>query len=79
MKSRNAVRPVEDYHWNTLSVERMRELFAQHGFEGQVVHIGSFLRWATGCDQTHNPNAYTFLLHRQPADLCSLPPRGQRS
>lgn len=60
----HVVRPVEDYHWNTLSVERMRELFAQHGFAGQVVHIGSFLRWATGCDQMHNPNAYTFLLHR---------------
>ena len=56
------VRPVDDYHWNTLSVERLREAFAAHGFTGQVVHIGGFLRWATGCDHTHNPHAYTFLL-----------------
>ena len=56
------VRPVEDYHWNTLSVDRMRALFSRHGFDTQVVHIGSFLRWAAGCDRTHNPNAYTFIL-----------------
>jgi len=28
-----------------------------------VVHIGTFLRQQIGCEQTHNPNAYTFLLH----------------
>jgi SAM-dependent methyltransferase len=59
----HVVRPVEEYHWNTLSVDRLRELFAGQGFAGQVVHIGSFLRWAAGCARTHNPNAYTFLLH----------------
>jgi hypothetical protein len=58
----HTVRPVEDYHWNTLSVDRMRELFCAQGFAVQVVHIGSFLRWAAGSDYTHNPNAYTFLL-----------------
>lgn len=58
------VRPVEDYHWNTLSVDRVRELFAGHGFGAQVVHIGSFLRWAAGCPQTHNRNAYTVMLRR---------------
>ena len=56
------VRPVDDYHWNTLSVDRLRDSFAARGFVAQVVHIGSFLRWATGCDQTHNEHAYTFLL-----------------
>jgi hypothetical protein len=58
----HVARPVDDYHWNTLSVDRVRESFAAHGFGAQVVHIGSFLRWATGCDQTHNEQAYTFLL-----------------
>ena len=56
------VRPVEDYHWNTLSEERLREAFAGRGFTAQVIHVGSFLRWATGCEQTHNAHAYTFLL-----------------
>jgi hypothetical protein len=41
---------------------RLRELFAVCGFTGQVLHIGTFLRRQTGCDQTHNPNAYSFLL-----------------
>ena len=56
------VRPVDDYHWNRLSMRRMRELFAGCGFEAHVVHIGTFLRRQIGCEQTHNPNAYTFLL-----------------
>ena len=56
------VRPVEEYHWNLLSMARMRELFADCGFAAQVMHIGSFLGQQIGCEQTHNPNAYTFLL-----------------
>ena len=56
------VRPVEEYHWNLLSMARMRELFADCGFAAQVVHIGAFLRQQIGCEQTHDPNAYTFVL-----------------
>lgn len=56
------VRPVDEYHWNRLSMGRMKELFASYGFSAQVLHIGSFLRQQAGCEQTHNPNAYTFLL-----------------
>jgi hypothetical protein len=56
------VRSVDDYHWNLLSMARMRELFAAGGFAAQVVHIGTFLHQQTGCEQTHNPNAYTFVL-----------------
>ena len=62
----HAIRPTGDYHWNTLSMERMRVLFFERGFEGRVAHVGTFLRFATGCDRTHNPNAYTFLLHSSP-------------
>jgi SAM-dependent methyltransferase len=54
--------PVDDYHWNRLSMARMRELFAACGFAARVVHIGTFLRQQVGCEQTHNPNAYTFFL-----------------
>jgi SAM-dependent methyltransferase len=56
--------PVDDYHWNRLSMARMRELFAACGFTARVVHIGTFLRHQVGCEQTHNLNAYTFLLNR---------------
>jgi SAM-dependent methyltransferase len=56
------VREVEEYHWNTLSMARMRDLFAQRGFAAQVIQIGTFLRQTIGCEFTHNPNAYTFML-----------------
>jgi ubiquinone/menaquinone biosynthesis C-methylase UbiE len=58
------IRPVEEYHWNLLSMERMRAAFAAAGFHGQVIHVGAFLRARVGCLTTHNPNAYTFLLGR---------------
>jgi hypothetical protein len=58
----HTVREVDEYHWNTLSMSRVREAFAEQGFTGQVMHIGAFLRHQTGCEFTHNPNAYTFWL-----------------
>jgi SAM-dependent methyltransferase len=58
----HVVRPVDEYHWNTLSLERVIELFAAEGFTGQAFHIGTFLRRRVGCGRTHNPNAYTLLL-----------------
>ena len=48
--------------WSLLSMARMKELFAECGFAARVVHIGAFLRQQIGCEQTHNQNAYTFLL-----------------
>ncbi len=60
------VRPVGDYHWNTLSVDQVSELFAAQGFAAQVIHIGTFLKRAFDCDQTHNPDAYSLVLHAQP-------------
>jgi len=60
----HVVRPVDDYHWNLLSMARMKELFRAQGFEAQVIHIATFLSRQLGSDQTHNPNAYTFLLRR---------------
>jgi hypothetical protein len=41
---------------------KMRELFTQHGFVAQVIHIGTFLEQQVRCEDTYNPNAYTFLL-----------------
>jgi SAM-dependent methyltransferase len=58
------IREVEEYHWNTLSMERVRGAFQQYGFEVQVVHIATFLRERFGCDYTHNPDAYTLVMRR---------------
>lgn len=54
-------RPVDDYHINLLSVDRMRTLLAHNGFSSQVIHIATFLRSQFACEFTHNPFAYTFL------------------
>jgi SAM-dependent methyltransferase len=62
--SDHILRPVDEYHWNLLSMARMREMLASQGFRAQVIHIGTYLRETMDCDQTHNPNAYTFLLSR---------------
>ncbi|HOY57324.1 MAG TPA: class I SAM-dependent methyltransferase [Verrucomicrobiota bacterium] len=58
----HVVRPVEEYHWSTLSLDRMMELFADEGFSGQGYHIGTYLRRRVGCEHTHNPHAYTLML-----------------
>ncbi len=58
------VRPVGDYHWNTLSMARTKALFEAQGFSVQVVHIGTFLKWRFRCGETHNSDAYTFLAAR---------------
>jgi SAM-dependent methyltransferase len=61
----HVVRPVDEYHWNLLSARRMKELFRNHGFTVQVLHIGTFLNEQIGCPQVHNPDAYTFFLDRK--------------
>jgi len=58
----HVIRPVDDYHWNTLSMARTRELFCQHASEVQVTHIGTFLRWSLQCPETYNTGAYTFVI-----------------
>jgi SAM-dependent methyltransferase len=65
----HAIKPVEDYYWNTLSMSRMRQMFSGLGFAGQVINIGGFLRQCIGCEQTHNPNAYTFFLVSEAPEL----------
>ncbi len=56
--------PVEEYHWNELSLPRLRDSLAAHGFKTQAIHIGTFLSFQYGCAQTHNQNAYTIYAWR---------------
>ncbi len=58
------VREVDDYHWNTLSLEKVGKLFTQKGFSIQVIQIETFLKWRLGCEQTHNQNACTLILRK---------------
>lgn len=58
------VRPLNDYHWNSLSVPRLVTALRRQRFEVQVVHIDTLLRWRLGCPDTHNKQAYTVLAER---------------
>jgi hypothetical protein len=57
------LRPVDDYHCNTLSLARIKESFARCGFDVQIIDVAAFLNEKIGCKFTHNPNAYTLILH----------------
>ena len=59
---KHVVRPVDEYHWNTLSMARVRDLFARRATAVRVLHIGTFLRWRFRCPATYNDTAYTFLI-----------------
>src|SRR5258706_1642607 len=56
------IQPIDEYYWNTLSLDRLRVAFSRHGFNARVLHIGSVLSQKFGCPYTHNPNAYTLVL-----------------
>ncbi|HLH53913.1 MAG TPA: class I SAM-dependent methyltransferase [Verrucomicrobiae bacterium] len=58
------VRPRDEYHWNLLSLDQVRRLFANHGFDTQAIHIDSFQSRQFGPITTHNPNAYTLICRR---------------
>ncbi len=60
------IEPVEDYHWNRLSLDQTLAEFERHGFIATTVaHIGSWLRREIGCEQTHNPFAYSIEFMRR--------------
>ena len=55
----HTIRPFEEYHWNTLSLERVRERMEGRGFEVQALHVATWLARRLGSPRAHNPNAYT--------------------
>jgi SAM-dependent methyltransferase len=60
----HVLKPVEDYHWNELSLRKVKQSLSAHGFSAQALNIGKFLEQWVRCPGTHNPNAYTLFLER---------------
>ena len=56
------VHAVDEYHWNKLSINKMRELLTNKGSKVEVIQIDSFLSRKYGFSDTHNKNAYTFIV-----------------
>lgn len=53
------VRPVRDYHSNTLSAPRMREYMGKHFDSTQLVKVPRLLKRDYGADHTYNRKAYS--------------------
>lgn len=58
----HVVRPVREYHWNTLSLAKTIARLERHGARVQPIHIDGLLRTQFGYAGAHNPHAYTLLV-----------------
>jgi hypothetical protein len=66
-EGQHIVRPVQRYHINTLSMDLVRARIESLGFEVQVTHPGTLLKWRFGWEGRDNPNAYTlFAVRHEP-------------
>ena len=78
-RDEHVVRPVDDYHWNELSMARTRALFERYASTVEIVNIDSFLGSRFG-GEAHNKGACTFVVERRdpgrPADVRKRMPAG---
>jgi SAM-dependent methyltransferase len=56
------VNAVDDYHWNKLSASRTKAIFERHASIVKVIGVDSFLASKYGCRDTHNKDAYMFII-----------------
>jgi len=53
------IRPVAEYHWNLLSLPRIRQLFESRGGSVEAIHIPTMLAERFDYHQSHNREAWT--------------------
>jgi hypothetical protein len=58
----HVVRPVDEYHFNTLSLPQVRALFARHGGTAQAIHVNTFLTHCFACVDGYYDTAYTLIV-----------------
>lgn len=56
------VKVIGNYHWNKLSMGKTKAIFERHASVEQVIHIDKFLASKFGCSDTHNKDAYIFVI-----------------
>jgi hypothetical protein len=59
--SDDIVRPIANYHSNTLSAPRMRTYMSKRFSSTQLVNIPELLKRDFGADHSYNPKAYTLI------------------
>jgi len=62
-RDEHVIQPVEHYHWNLLSLPRIRERFEAHGGRVAARHIPTLLSERFGFDESHNEEAWTLTVH----------------
>ena len=58
--------PVDDYHWNMLSIPLIEAMLPGRGCEVQIVSIDAWLRRRFQCDDAHNKQACTIIATIKP-------------
>jgi len=58
----HVIRPIEQYHWNTLSIEKLCRRLSELGGQIEILWIPHFLKNKFGDNAYHNPNACTLLV-----------------
>jgi ubiquinone/menaquinone biosynthesis C-methylase UbiE len=61
-RKQHVVKPVGNYHYNAISTAVTKAVFKRYASRVQTIHIDRFLRSKFGCLDTHNKNAYTFIV-----------------
>lgn len=50
------------YHWNMLSCDKTKRIFQRYASKVEVIRIDSLLQEKFACSDTHNKDAYTFIV-----------------
>ena len=58
----NIIKIVDNYHWNKLSKNFVKELFLKVASEVEIIHIDKYLISRYTYSETHNKDAYTFII-----------------
>ena len=58
----HVIRPVERYHWNNLSLDRLCEAISGLGGEIEIIPVSSFLQDRFDGYEHYNPNTFTLLV-----------------
>ena len=56
------VRPIDSYHWNCLSLEKVTTILESKGSRVESINIGSWLREKTDWEDYYNPEAWTLIV-----------------
>lgn len=59
---KHVIKPIELYHWNILSLSKVKEFLTNLARDIDVVHIDSFLKSTYGCKDYYNKEAYILIV-----------------